>query len=143
CALLSACADIPIRQSLAITGSVNQLGQVQAIGGVNEKIEGFFDLCSARGLRAGQGVIIPEANVKDLMVREDVVHACREDKFCIYAATTVDEAVELLTGLPAGQRDAQGQFPPDSVNGKVESRLLALAEQARALARAATEEERK
>ncbi len=127
-ALLSALSDAPIRQSLAVTGSVNQHGQVQAIGGVNEKIEGFFDVCSARGLTGDQGVLIPASNVKHLMLRHDVVEAVRNEKFHIYSVETIDQGIEILTGMPAGERDAAGNFPLDSINGRVEARLVALAE---------------
>jgi lon-related putative ATP-dependent protease len=130
CALLSAIAEVPVRQSLAITGSVNQHGDVQAIGGVNEKIEGFFDVCRARGLDGKQGVIIPASNIRHLMLRADVVQAVADGHFSIYPVTRVDEAVALLTGLPAGERDALGAFPPGSLNHRVEQRLLDLAEQA-------------
>jgi lon-related putative ATP-dependent protease len=126
CALLSALADAPIKQSLAVTGSVNQRGQVQAIGGVNEKIEGFFDVCRARGLTGNQGVLIPAANVKHLMLREDVVAAAAAGKFHIYPVETVDDVISLLTGLAAGERDDQGNFPKGSVNARVEQRLLEL-----------------
>ena len=128
CALLSTLSEIPIRQSLAMTGSVNQHGQVQAIGGVNEKIEGFFDVCTARGLDEAQGVIVPAANVKDLMLRGDVVAAVGEGNFSVYAVASVDEAIELLTGVAAGEPDADGAFPADSVNGRVEARLVELAD---------------
>jgi predicted ATP-dependent protease len=127
CALLSALAGAPIRQSLAITGSVNQYGQVQAIGGVNEKIEGFFDLCAARGLTGDQGVLIPESNVKHLMLREDVVAACEAGRFRIYAVKDVDQAIELLTGIPAGAPDAQGNVPVGSINHAVASQVVELA----------------
>jgi lon-related putative ATP-dependent protease len=132
CALLSALADVPIRQSLAITGSVNQHGEVQAIGGVNEKIEGHFDICRARGLGGDHGVLIPAANVRHLMLRDDVVQACATGKFHVYPVTTVDEAMELLTGIAAGKRGADGRFPDGSVNQRVEQRLAELAERARA-----------
>ncbi len=133
-ALLSALAEAPIKQSLAVTGSVNQHGEIQAIGGVNEKIEGFFDVCHRRGLTGEQGVLIPAANVKHLMLRRDVVEAVAEGKFHVYPVSTVDEGVELLTGLPAGERDENGLFPDGSINQRVEVRLLILAEQARAFA---------
>ena len=133
-ALISALADLPIKQSLAVTGSVNQHGQVQAIGGVNEKIEGFFDLCQARGLTGEQGVLIPAANLRHLMLREDVVAAVEANQFAIYAVATIDEGIEILTGLPAGKRDKEGSYPIDSVNGRVVARLAALAEQQRAFA---------
>jgi lon-related putative ATP-dependent protease len=124
CALLSAIANVPIRQSFAMTGSINQHGQVQPIGGVNEKIEGFFDVCKAYGSTGEQGVLIPESNVKHLMLREDIVQAVSDGQFFIYAVSNVDEALELLTGLEAGERDKEGNFPEQSVNAKVEQQLL-------------------
>lgn len=123
CALLSTLAGVGIRQSLAMTGSVNQHGQVQAIGGVNEKIEGFFDICRARGLSGEQGVLIPAANVKHLMLRADVVAACSAGAFHIYAMNTVDQAIELLTGVPAGAADVHGELPEGSVNRLVADKL--------------------
>jgi len=126
-ALLSALSELPIRQSLAVTGSVNQLGQIQAIGGVNEKIEGFFDLCRARGLTGAQGVIIPAANVRHLMLRREVVAAVRDRKFRIYAVETIDQGMELLSGVPAGEREADGNFSAGSVNARVEARLIEFA----------------
>jgi lon-related putative ATP-dependent protease len=144
-ALLSALADVPIKQSLAVTGSVNQHGVVQAIGGVNEKIEGFFDVCQARGLTGDQGVLIPAANIKHLMLRQEVIDAVRDGKFHIYPVTTIDEGIELLTGMPAGERGADGLFPEGTINRQVEIRLITLAELARAFgvppAGAATVEE--
>ncbi|HEX5364834.1 MAG TPA: ATP-binding protein, partial [Gallionella sp.] len=128
CALLSNLADAPIKQSLAITGSVNQFGQAQAIGAVNEKIEGFFDICNARGLSGKQGVLIPEANVKHLMLRHDVVAAAAAGKFHIYAVESVDQAIALLTGLSAGKADAKGDYPEGSVNRRVAARLSELIE---------------
>jgi len=130
-ALLSALADVPIKQSLAVTGSVNQHGQVQAIGGVNEKIEGFFDVCQARGLTGEQGVLIPAANVKHLMLRQDVVDAVRDGKFNIYPVNTIDEGIGLLTGMSAGERGPDGLFPEGTLNRLVEIRLITLAELAR------------
>jgi predicted ATP-dependent protease len=126
--LLSALAEAPIKQCFAVTGSVNQHGQVQAIGGVNEKIEGFFDLCKARGLTGRQGVLIPASNVKHLMLRRDVVQAVKDGHFRIYPVETIDQGIELLTGIPAGERDSSGKFPADSLNGRVEARLTQLAE---------------
>ncbi len=123
-ALLSAISGVPIRQSLAVTGSVNQHGQVQAIGGVNEKIEGFFDVCSARGLTGEQGVIIPRSNVRHLMLRQDIVDAVQAGKFRVCAIDTIDEGIELLTGVPAGERGPSGTFPEGSINQKVEARLI-------------------
>ena len=131
-ALLSAIADVPVNQALAVTGSVNQRGQIQAIGGVNEKIEGFFDVCRARGLTGEQGVLIPAANVDNLMLRRDVVEAAAAGQFHIYPVTTVDEGIALLTGLPAGKPDEDGCYPSDSVNGRIVARLTKLAETQRA-----------
>ena len=127
-ALLSALADLPVKQGLAVTGSVNQRGQVQAIGGVNEKIEGFFDTCRAQGLTGEQGVLIPASNVKHLMLRHDVVAAVAAGQFQVYAVDTIDQGIELLTGVPAGERDNAGAFPAGSVNQRVEARLVELAE---------------
>ncbi|MDE2120366.1 MAG: AAA family ATPase, partial [Betaproteobacteria bacterium] len=127
CALLSDLADLPVRQSLAITGSVNQFGEAQAIGGVNEKIEGFFDICQARGLNGEQGVLIPQANVKHLMLRDDVLQACEQGRFHVWAVRDVDEAMECLTGVPAGTPDEQGLVPPDTVNFMVGAQLAELA----------------
>ena len=124
CALLSAIANVPIRQSFAMTGSINQHGQVQPIGGVNEKIEGYFDVCQTLGLTGEQGVLIPESNVKHLMLREDIVQAVRDGQFAIYPVSRIDEALELLTGLEAGERDKESNFPEHSVNARVEQQLL-------------------
>jgi lon-related putative ATP-dependent protease len=139
CALLSALADTPIQQSFAVTGSVNQHGQVQAIGGVNEKIEGFFDVCRERGGPDGQAVIIPVANVKHLMLREEIVQAVAEKRFAVYAVSTVDEALELLAGLPAGERDAQGTYPEGSLNQRVEARLIEFSKSRQAFAKEASQ----
>jgi len=125
--LLSALADVPLRQDLAVTGSVNQHGDVQAIGGVNEKIEGFFDICRARGLTGTQGVLIPQANVQHLMLRKDVIEACTAGQFAIYPIATIDEGIALLTGLPAGQRTSDGSYPSETVNRRVEDRLRSFA----------------
>ena len=123
CVILSSLAQIPLRQDFAVTGSINQLGQVQPIGGVNEKIEGFFDICNERGLTGGQGVIIPATNVKHLMLRWDVVHAAQTGQFHVYAVETVEQALELLTDREIGIRDEQDKFPSESVNGLVEAQL--------------------
>ena len=123
CALLSSLSEAPLRQSLAVTGSVNQHGQVQPIGGVNEKIEGFFDTCQARGLTSQQGVIIPLSNVKHLMLRQDVVEAAEAGNFHVYAIKTVDEAIALLTGVAAGECDDQGAYPEGTMNARVAARL--------------------
>ena len=131
CALMSAIGDLPLDQSLAITGSVDQLGRSQAVGGVNHKVEGFFDLCAERGLTGGQGVLIPAANVQTLMLRDDVVQAVRDGRFAIYPVDSVDEAIERLAGIPAGEADEDGDYPPDSVNGRVAARLAEMADIAR------------
>ena len=130
-ALLSALADVPLKQSLAVTGSVNQRGQIQAIGGVNEKIEGFFDVCQARGLTGEQGVLIPAANVHNLMLRPDVVAASAAGQFHLYPVTSVDEGLARLTGLPAGEANSEGHYPEGSVNGRIVQRLNRLTDQAR------------
>ena len=119
-------AKIPIDQSLAVTGSVNQLGQVQAIGGVNEKIEGFFDICKARVLTGKQAVIIPASNIKHLMLRKDVVEAVENKLFNVYAVETVDQVMELLTGKTAGKENSKGTFSRNSVNGMVQNQLTEL-----------------
>lgn len=131
-ALLSALADAPIRQGLAVTGSVNQRGQVQAIGGVNEKIEGFFDLCQHNGLTGEQGVLIPAANARNLMLREDVVKAVENGRFHIYPISHVDQGISLLTGLPIGESNTAGEYPPDSLNGRIITHLDKLTEKQRA-----------
>ncbi|WP_163340517.1 Lon protease family protein [Desulfopila sp. IMCC35008] len=123
CALLSSLADVPIKQSIAITGSVSQKGEVQAIGGVNEKIEGFYDLCKSRGLDGSHGVIIPAANRRHMMVKQEVIKAMEDKQFFIWSVEHVDDAVELLTGLAAGERDGKGNYPDDCINGRVEETL--------------------
>jgi len=125
--LLSALSDLPLRQDLAVTGSVNQHGEVQAIGGVNEKIEGFFDICRARGLTGSQGVLIPKSNVQHLMLRQDVLDACAAGQFSVFSVATIDEGISLLTGRPAGTRESDGSFTEGSVNRLVEERLRAYA----------------
>jgi len=126
-ALMSALAEVALRQELAVTGSVNQRGQVQAIGGVNEKIEGFFDICQKRGLTGTQGVLIPTANVQHLMLRADVIEACSADKFSVLPVATIDEGIALLTGRAAGERGSDGLYPPQTINRLVEDRLHAFA----------------
>ena len=121
--MLSAIAEIPIKQSLAVTGSINQFGEIQPIGGVNEKIEGFFDVCKYNGLTGDQGCIIPRTNVVNLMLREDVVEAVEQGKFHIYAIDTVDDGIELLTGIKAGKLDKRGRYPKGSVNWLVQQSL--------------------
>src|SRR5512137_46746 len=134
CALLSELSGLPIAQTLALTGSVNQHGQIQAVGGVNEKVEGFFDVCRERGLDGTQGVVVPAANQRHLMLRPDVVEAAAAGRFHVWAVETVDEGIELLTGVPAGQQRPDGTWPEESVNGRVDARLRALAEASRAFA---------
>jgi predicted ATP-dependent protease len=126
--LLSSLADLPIRQEVAVTGSVNQHGQVQPIGGVNEKIEGFYAVCKARGLTGSQGVIIPAGNRKNLMLKPEVVEAVRREEFHIWAVTNVDQGIEILTGVPAGDRQEDGSWPEETVNWMVDCRLQSLAE---------------
>jgi len=129
--LLSAISGIPLKQSLAVTGSVNQHGQVQAIGGVNEKIEGFFDICREKGLNSEQGVLIPESNVEHLMLRRDVVQAVESGQFHIYPVQTIDQGMEILTGLSAGEPDESGSYPPGTINYEVQKRLHELSEKRR------------
>jgi predicted ATP-dependent protease len=128
CALLSALAEAPIKQGLAITGSVNQHGQIQAIGAVNEKIEGFFDICNKRGLTGHQGVLIPVSNTRHLMLRHDIIEAVRQNRFQIYPVETINQCLALLSGLDAGERDEQGTFSDGSVNQRVRARLQGFAE---------------
>jgi lon-related putative ATP-dependent protease len=130
-ALLSSLADLPIQQGIAVTGSVNQRGEVQAIGGATAKIEGFYDVCRTMpgGLTGDQGVILPATNVSTLMLREDVVEAVAQGMFHLWPVRTIDEGIELLTGVPAGERGPDGVYPPDTVNGRVDHRLRELAEQ--------------
>ena len=132
--LLSALAEIPIRQDIAVTGSVNQFGEIQAIGGVNEKIEGFYRVCCGRGLTGTQGVMIPSANVKDLHLRDEVIDAVREGKFSIYPVRLIEEGAELLMGTPAGEMKPDGKYPSDTIYGKVDRRLRQMAETLRAFA---------
>ena len=134
-ALLSSLSGFPLRQDLAVTGSVNQHGRIQPIGGVNEKIEGFFDVCRLRGLTGNQGVLIPAGNVRHLMLRDDVVEAVEEGRFHIHAVSTADEGISLLTGRPAGERREDGTFPEGSVNRAVDDRLRDLAEAGRRFSR--------
>jgi predicted ATP-dependent protease len=134
-ALISALSDVPIKQSYAVTGSVNQWGEVQAIGGVNEKIEGFFDVCKARRLTGDQGVLVPRANVQHLMLREDVVEAVKSGKFAVHAVDTIDQGIEILTGIKAGTRGDDGEFEAGSINRKVEEKLRSFAERGRAFSR--------
>jgi lon-related putative ATP-dependent protease len=127
-AILSQLSGIPIRQQYAVTGSVNQNGEVQAIGGVNEKIEGFFEVCRISGLTGDQGVLIPESNVRNLMLKEEVVEAVKAGKFHIFSVRTVNEGIEILTGVKAGERQPDGTFPEDTINYRVDKRLKEMAE---------------
>ncbi|MCK5247559.1 ATP-dependent protease, partial [Candidatus Bipolaricaulota bacterium] len=122
-AILSALTELPIRQGLAVTGSVNQNGEVQPIGGVNHKIEGFFRVCKAKGLTGDQGVLIPASNIENLMLHREVVEAVQAGKFHIYPVTTIEEGIELLTGMPAGTPDGDGVYPSETVFGQVTARL--------------------
>ncbi len=126
-ALLSSIADIPIRQDIAVTGSINQKGEIQAIGGVNQKIEGFYEVCKAKGLTETQGVIIPEANIPDLMLREEVVEAIKNHKFHLYPIKTIDQGMEILTGRKAGARQKNGKFEENTINDLVDQKLLEFA----------------
>ncbi len=130
-ALLSALGELPIDQGIAVTGSVSQHGEVQPIGGVNQKIEGFFELCNTRGLTGTQGVLIPDANREHLMLRREVIEAVAEGRFHVWPVRHVDQGIQHLTGVPAGRSDADGRFPSDSVNGRVAARLADLAAKAR------------
>jgi lon-related putative ATP-dependent protease len=127
-AMLSALSGVPIQQNFAVTGSVNQKGEVQAIGGVNHKIEGFYDLCKFRGLDGSQGIVIPESNVKNLMLKEEVIEAIKEGMFHIYPVKTIDEGIEVLTDRPAGEADKNGEYPEGTINYLVQKRLTEMAE---------------
>jgi predicted ATP-dependent protease len=127
-AILSNLSGLPINQSLAVTGSVNQKGEVQAIGGVNEKIEGFFEVCKAKGLTGKQGVMIPASNVQNLMLKEEVVEAVKQGKFHIYSARTIDEGIETLTGAKTGAKGKDGNFEEGTVNALVDMRFREMAE---------------
>jgi lon-related putative ATP-dependent protease len=127
-AILSALSGLPVNQAFAVTGSVNQNGEVQAIGGVNEKIEGYFEVCTSLGLTGEQGVILPESNVSNLMLKESVVEAIRQGRFHLWPVKTIDEGIEVLTGVNAGERLSDGSFEPGSVNALVDKRLREMAE---------------
>ncbi len=128
CVLLSAIARIPLKQSFAVTGSMNQHGEVQAVGAVNEKIEGFFDVCREAGEVREKGVLLPASNVEHLMLRADVRQAIAEQRFRIYPVSDINQAIELLTGLEAGEPDGNGEFPENSFNRRVAERLAQFAE---------------
>jgi ATP-dependent Lon protease len=138
-AVLSSLSELPIRQNIAVTGSVNQKGEVQPIGGVNQKVEGFFDVCKAKGLTGDQGVMIPHLNVRHLMLREDVVKAIQEGRFHIYSVKTIDEGIAVLTGTVAGERQADGSYPEDTVNYLVDKRLKEYAERMKGYGSGSTE----
>lgn len=127
-AILSSIAEVPIKQSIAVTGSVNQRGEIQPIGGVNEKIEGFFKVCKLKGLTGNQGVMIPHQNVKNLMLNEEVIEAVKDGKFNIYSVKTIDEGIEVLTGIPAGNQDGNGKYPKGCIHDLVNKKLEELAE---------------
>jgi predicted ATP-dependent protease len=127
-ALLSSLSDVPIKQNIAVTGSVNQKGEIQPIGGVNQKIEGFFQICRTKGMNGDQGVLIPRANLRNLMLRPEVVEAVKEGKFHIYAVSTVDEGIEVLTGVPAGKRRKDGKYPAGTISRKVADTLKEMAD---------------
>jgi lon-related putative ATP-dependent protease len=130
-ALLSSLADVPINQGIAVTGSVNQRGQIQPIGGVTWKVEGFYEVCKAKGLTGDQGVMMPIQNVRHLMLREEVVEAVQNGKFHLWPVSTIDEGIEILTGMPAGVKDSQGNYPPVSIHGRVAHKLATFAESVR------------
>ena len=143
CAVLSSLAEIPIRQDIAVTGSINQKGEVQAIGGVNQKIEGFFRTAQGKGLAKEQGVIIPRSNIQNLMLEEEVVEAVREGKFHIYAVSAVDQAMEILTGLPAGEKKPDGTFEEGTLNYLVDEKLAKTVELLRSFEAKEKEEEKR
>ena len=141
-AILSSVAELPISQTIAVTGSVNQKGEVQPIGGVNQKIEGFFEVCKAKGLTGKQGVMIPHTNIRHLMLNEEVVEAVKAGQFHIYSAKSIDEGIEILTGVPAGERQADGSYPEGTVNYRVKAALKEMAERLRAFGEEKKEEKK-
>jgi predicted ATP-dependent protease len=141
--ILSALSDLPVRQNFAVTGSVNQKGEVQAIGGVNEKIEGFFEVCKTKGFNGKQGVMIPDSNVQNLMLKEEVVSAVKEGKFHVFPVKTIDEGIEILTGVKAGGRQDNGSFDEGSVNFLVDRRLREMADRLKQFSPSFTEEARR
>jgi predicted ATP-dependent protease len=126
--LLSSLAELPLDQGIAVTGSVNQHGKIQPIGGVNEKIEGFYAVCKAKGLTGHQGVVIPDANRKNLMLKPEVITAVAEGSFHIWSVTSIDQGIEILTGTPAGERQEDGSWPEGTVNERVDRRLREMTE---------------
>jgi len=143
CAVLSSLAEVPIRQNIAVTGSINQKGEVQAIGGANQKIEGFFRVAREKGLTGAQGVIIPRSNIQNLMLEEEVVEAVREGKFHVYAVSSVDQAMEILTGLTAGEKKPDGKFEEGTLNYLVDKKLSQTVELLRSFEKREKEEEEK
>ena len=142
-ALLSALSGVPLNQGIAVTGSVNQLGKVQPIGGVNYKIEGFYAVCKAKGLTGEQGVMIPKRNERHLMLKDEVVEAIRAGKFHLWSVDTIDEGIEILTGVPAGEKQEDGCYPPETVNYLVDKRLREMVESLKKFSIAAEKEEKK
>jgi predicted ATP-dependent protease len=142
-AILSALAGIPLKQGIAVTGSVNQLGKVQPIGGVNYKIEGFYAVCKAKGLTGEQGVLIPATNVRHLMLKEEVVEAVRAARFHIWSVATIDQGIEILTGVPAGERGADGSYPEGTINFLVDKRLEEFGESMKKFSATHEKEEKK
>ena len=136
-ALLSSLSAAPIKQGIAITGSVNQMGEIQPIGGVNKKIEGFFEVCKIKKVNGAPGVIIPESNVKNLMLKPEVVRAVTDGKFRIFSVSHVDEALEILTGIPAGKRTPEGKWEEGSLNARVDARVRKMSEELARLSRPA------
>lgn len=130
-AILSSLSGVPLKQNIAVTGSVNQNGEIQAIGGINRKIEGFYDVCRIKGLTGDQGVLMPTSNLRNLMLRADVVKAVEEEQFYIYAVQSIDEGIEVLTDVAAGTRRVGGKFPAGSINALVEEKLMHYAERQR------------
>jgi predicted ATP-dependent protease len=128
-AILSAIGAIPLRQEIAVTGSVNQMGEIQPVGGISDKIEGFFEVCRKMGITGTQGVIIPQQNLPNLILNDDLQDAVRDGKFHIYAVSTIDEGIEILTGMQAGERSADGTYPSNTINAVVEKRLREMATQ--------------
>ncbi len=130
-ALLSSISDVPIKQNIAVTGSVNQKGEIQPIGGINQKIEGFFEVCRAKGLTGDQGVMMPAKNLKHLMLRDEVIEAVKNGQFHIWAVSTIDEGIEVLTGIEAGKRKDGGGYPEGTINYKVDQNLREMANKLR------------
>jgi len=126
-AILSSLSGLPLRQDIAVTGSVNQKGEIQPIGGANQKIEGFYDVCKAKGITGNQGVMIPSLNVPDLMLKKDVIRSVSDGKFHIYPAGTIDRGMTILTGIEAGEKDKEGNYPPGTVNFLVDEKLKSIA----------------